>query len=461
MVKIAPFRGVVYNGAELESDGGLLTSPPYDVITAPERQQYLESHPHNFIHLDLGRVLPGDDGPMAWHARSREILAQWLSQGVLVRRGRPGIVLMDTEWTHPVNGRRMTRHGFICLMRLEDVAKSSKVRLHEKTFSYHKEERLDLMEKTRAQLSPVFGFFPDPDAAMIRTMYDLSQSDSDFQVAERSGLVHNVSFIQTGDGLERLIKGLENVTVYIADGHHRYETALKYRDKVHDELRRNGQEPAPNSALDYVMIYLCPMSDPGLCVLPTHRVLSCVSLNDDEIIRSLERFGEIKSFPFNGEDAQAKADLAQKLLEDSKKGLTVFGMFLKGFRRYYFIKVREKVKESLVLADPAEADLNTLDVSVLTNLIIKKAMGLTEADLDNPDCISYVYSIEQATEAVNERDHRAAFIINPSSLDDILKITEAGKVMPRKSTYFYPKVSNGLVFNLVDPMESLADPTKI
>jgi uncharacterized protein (DUF1015 family) len=254
-----------------------------------------------------------------------------------------------------------------------------------------------------------------------------------------------------------LAERLAPVTVYIADGHHRYETALKYRQRVLEELVRNGQSPAPNSALDYVMVYLCPMSDPGLCVLPTHRVLSCVSLSDEDIIKSLERYCEIKSFPFNGEDAQAKADLAKKLLEDNKKGLTVFGLFLKGYRRYYFIKVKEKVKESIALAHPEEADLNGLDVAVLTNLIIMKALGVTEADLDNPDCISYVYSIEQATEAVNLRDHRAAFIINPTSLDEILKITEGGRLMPRKSTYFYPKVSSGLVFNLVDPMESLVD----
>jgi uncharacterized protein (DUF1015 family) len=364
---------------------------------------------------------------------------------------------MDTEWTHPVTGRRMTRHGLICLTRLEEVGKGGKVRLHEKTFSYHKEERLDLMLRTQAQLSPVFGFFPDPDASMLKTMYDLARTGPDFHVDEREGDSHQGAFIQDGDSLERIASHLSEVTVYIADGHHRYETALKYRERINEEMVKNGQSPAPNPAHDYVMTYLCPMSDPGLCVLPTHRVLSCVSLSDEEILWSLGRFCDIKSFPFNGEDSQAKADLARKLMEDRKKGLTVFGMFLKGYRRYYFIKVKEKVKESIALSKPEEADLNALDVAVLTNLIIKKAMGVTEADLDNPDCISYVYSIEQATEAVNLRDHRAAFIVNPTSLDEILKITEGGRLMPRKSTYFYPKVANGLVFNLVDPMESILD----
>jgi uncharacterized protein (DUF1015 family) len=457
MVKIAPFRGVVYGADELERDGGLLLSPPYDVLSPARRDEYLDSHPHNFLHLDLGRVRPDDPSPMAWHARSAELMGQWLSQGVLVRRDKPSILLMDTEWSHPVTGRRMTRHGLVCLMRLEEVAKSSKVRLHEKTFSFHKEERLDLMTLTRAHLSPVFGFFPDPDASMLRSMYDLARNYPDIQVAEPGGLSHQAFFIQDGDSLESLAAKLAPITVYIADGHHRYETALKFRERILAEVALNSQRPAPNSAIDYVLIYLCPMSDPGLCVLPTHRVLSCLSLTDEEILKSLERFCEIKSFAFNGGDLQAKADLAKKLQEDRKKGLTVFGMFLKGWRRYHFIKVKEKVKESIALAGPEEADLNSLDVSILTNLILKKALGLTEADLDNPDCISYVYTIEQATEAVNQSDHRAAFILNPTGLDEILKITEGGRLMPRKSTYFYPKVSNGLVFNLVDPMESIVD----
>ncbi|MDR1658685.1 MAG: DUF1015 domain-containing protein [Deltaproteobacteria bacterium] len=457
MVKIAPFRGVVYNAKEMETDGGLLIAPPYDVVNEAQRQQYLSSHPHNFLHLDLGEVKPGDSGPMAWHDRSAEILALWLSSGVLIRRDKPSIILMDTEWIHPSTGRRMNRHGLICLMLLEEVGKNSKVRLHEKTFSYHKVERLDLMEKTRAHLSPIFGFFPDPEEDFLRTMYDLHRTGSDFQVNESNGLSHQVFFVQANHSIGKLAEMLADTTVYIADGHHRYETALKYRQMVLDELARNSQQPAPNSAVNYVMTYLSPMSDPGLCVLPTHRVLSCLQYSDEEIIKSLERFCEIKSFTFNGDSEQAKTDLAQKLTDDSKKGLTVFGLFIRGFKRYFFLKVKEKIKDEIVKAQPEEAVLNSLDVSVLTNLIIKKALGLTESEMDNPDCISYVYSIEQAIEAVNERNHRAAFIINATSLDEILKVTETGRVMPRKATYFYPKVSNGLVFNLIDPMESIVE----
>jgi uncharacterized protein (DUF1015 family) len=442
----------------METDGGLLTAPPYDIISGPQRQEYLLSHPHNFLHLDLGEIRADDPDPLTWHDRSAELLGSWLSSGVLARRNKPSVILMDTEFIHPVTSRRMNRHGLICLVRLEDVARESKIRLHEKTFSYHKVERLDLMEKTKAQLSPVFGFFPDPDGSLLRSMFDLIRTDPDIHVTERNGLSHQLCFVQSNDSIGALVDSLSKTTIYIADGHHRYETALNYRQNVLEQLAKNNQSPAPNSAIDYVLMYLSPMSDPGLCVLPTHRVLSCVNLTDEEIIKSLEQYCEIKSFAFNGGDSRAKSDLSQKLLDDNKKGLTVYGLFLRGYNRYYFLKVKEKAKEEFLKhGKPDEVVLNNLDVSILTNLIIKKALGLTEMQMDNPDCISYVYSIEQATEAVNQRDHRAALIINPTSLDEILRVTETGKVMPRKATYFYPKVSSGLIFNLIDPMESIVD----
>jgi uncharacterized protein (DUF1015 family) len=455
---IAPFRGAVYNDAELESHGGLLLSPPYDVLSPARREEYLDGHAHNFVHLDLGRVLPGEEDPLAWHARSASTLSSWLAGGVLVRRERPSIVLMDTEWRHPVTGRRLTRHGIMCLMRLEEAAKEARVRLHEKTFSFHKEERLHLMEKTGAQLSPVFGFFPDADDSVLKTLYDLG-GNPDLVLSEPSGLCHNVSFLQTNSDLAQLIGSLSQTTVYIADGHHRYETALRYRSEILSELARNGQEPAPNSAIDYVLVYLCPMGDPGLCVLPTHRVLASCPLSDAEIIAALEPFAEIKAFP-RPRDAQgdpALSELERKMARDDAKGLTVFGLHLKDSDAYYFVKIREKVKQRLVKAKPEEACLSVLDVSVLTNVVFKEALGLTEADLDDPRSVSYFSSVAEAVGAVDEGGLRAAFIVNPTSLGEILKVTEGGMVMPRKATYFYPKVSNGVVFNLVDPMESIPD----
>ncbi|MDR3204827.1 MAG: DUF1015 domain-containing protein [Deltaproteobacteria bacterium] len=458
MVKIAPFRGVVYNNREIEAYGGLLTSPPYDVLSSELRQEYLSCHPNNFLHLDYGEVLPEDSNPMAWHERAASTLSHWLSEGVLVRRSKPSVALIDTDWVHPLNGRRMTRHGLVCLMRLEESGKFSRVRPHEKTFSYHKVERLDLMEKTGAQLSPVFGFFPDPDSHFLKMIFDLLRTDPDASFQEKSGFNQQITFIQNLKSLKAIVKALDDVTVYIADGHHRYETALKYRRDQLARLEKNDQKPAENSAIDYVLVYLCPMSDPGLCVLPTHRVLSSLDMTDKEIIQAFKPFADIKCRPFDGRNREAvQLALSKKLLEDDKKGLKVFGLFLRDEDKYYFVKIKEKVREEIIKQNPQEADLNGLDVSILTNVIFHKALGLNETDMDDPERIVYYSSIEPAYSAVADRGARAAFIMNPTRLDEIIRVSESGQVMPRKATYFYPKVSSGLVFNLIDPMESIID----
>ncbi|MDR0354825.1 MAG: DUF1015 domain-containing protein [Deltaproteobacteria bacterium] len=457
MVKIAPFKGVVYNKSRLESEGGLLLAPPYDVLTESQRQEYLDSHENNFLHLDLGRTLPEDQEALTWHERSASTLNAWLNSGVLVRREQPSIIMMDTEWAHPITGRRMTRHGFICLLCIGESANGGKVKLHEKTFSYHKEERLDLMKKTRCQLSPVFGFFPDPDDAILKTMYDLGGSVPDLTITERSGLSHQITFLQAQSSLGDLISRLASSTVYIADGHHRFETALKYRQIIREEMSKNDQEPPANSALDYVLIYLCPMSDPGLVVLPTHRVLSKLDLSNEEILKALEPFAEIKTFPWpkGGAEKAALLEMRKKLIRDDDKGLTVFGLYLKGAEAYYFLKLKEKVKHKIARSNSKEACLSCLDVSILTNVVFQEALGLSEADLDDPKTISYFSDIDETIEEVKNGEGRAAFILNHTSLEEILKVTEAGMVMPRKATYFYPKVSSGIVFNLVNPMESI------
>ncbi|MDR1870826.1 MAG: DUF1015 domain-containing protein [Deltaproteobacteria bacterium] len=458
MVQIAPFKGLVYNAEEIASSGGLLTAPPYDVLSPAQRKEYLDSHPHNFLHLDLGEVFPGDADPLAWHARSASLLKDWLEAKVLVRRDQAAIYLMDTDWVHPVTGRRQTRHGFIALMRLETPGPTAKVKPHEKTFSYHKKERLDLMELTHAHLSPVFGFFPDPDGQILRIMYDFSRTDPDIHVLERSGLSHSVSYIQTQETVSQLVNLLEDKTVYIADGHHRYETALTYAENVKKSL---GYEVPLNSALNYVMVYLCPMSDPGLCVLPTHRLLTSLALTNEAILQALAPFAEIKEYPFQpqGEKAARKL-LGLKLAEDNKKGLSVFGLYLSEAESCYLLKVKEKVKQELVSQNPATSQLTSLDVSVLTQIIFHKGLGLSEEDLDNPDLINYLSSTTEAVKAVTANSARAAFLVNPTTVEEILKVTEEGLVMPRKATYFYPKVSNGLVVNLIDPADKITRPLR-
>jgi uncharacterized protein (DUF1015 family) len=455
MVSIAPFRGYVYNSDEIRDHGGLLIAPPYDVLSLSEREAYYAGHPHNFLHVDLGRTFAGEP-EMAWHARSASILEGWFRDGVLVRTEKPSIYVMETEFVHPVTGRRQIRRGFVCLMRLEAPGRDASIRLHEQTFSFHKEERLDLMEKTRCQLSPIFGFFPDAEKAFSNVLTSLAGRAPDMALRDTSGQVHKVVVTDDPGTVEIFRSGLSERTVYIADGHHRYMTALNYRDRTRARLAGEGHAPPPDSALDWVMTYLCPMSDPGLCVLPTHRILRSWPLTNEEILAKLAPIAETRVFSFADGGRRAACDaLSEKMHEDDRKGLTVFGLFLNGCDCCCFIKIKEKVKEALAEKAPERSPLSLLDVSVLTEVVLADALGFTEEMMDDPDRISYISDASSAFRLV-ESGERAAFIMNPTSLAEILKVTESGYVMPRKATYFYPKVTTGLVVNLIDPEETVA-----
>ncbi|MDR1312390.1 MAG: DUF1015 domain-containing protein [Deltaproteobacteria bacterium] len=456
MVSIAPFRGYTYNQDEIRGHGGKLIAPPYDVLSLSEREAYYGGHPHNFLHVDLGKPLPGDPDEMAWHARSASILEGWFRDGVLTRTQKPAIYAMETEFAHPLTSKRQVRRGFVCLMRLEEPGRDARIRLHEQTFSFHKLERLDLMEKTRSQLSPIFGFFPDAERAFLNALSSLTGRAPDIALRDTSGQAHKVVVVDDPETVEIFTSRLSERTVYIADGHHRYMTALNYRDRTRARLAAGGRAPGPDSALDWVMSYLCPMSDPGLCVLPTHRILRSWPLSNDEILARLAPFAEIRVFSFAEGGRQAALDaLSEKLHEDCRKGLTVFGLLLNGHDCCSFIKIKEKVKEALADKAPERSSLSLLDVSILTDVVLVEALGLTEELMDDPGRISYISDASEAFKLV-EGGERAAFILNPTSLAEILKVTESGYVMPRKATYFYPKVTNGLVINVVDPDESVS-----
>lgn len=456
MAAIVPFRGYRFNNQELKDHGGLLIAPPYDVLNHEDQELYLGRHPHNIVHLDWDRMLPEDKSHLTWHDRAATRLKKWIEEGILVQDSQSAIYVIETQWTHPITHEPMVRRGFICLLRLEEVTKYATIRLHEQTFSFHKEERLDLMQKTRAQLSPIFGFFPDPSSLVLESLKVFLNRTPDVAIKDPAGELHQVNLVTNPEEQKALVKALADNTVYIADGHHRYMTALNYRRQLREDCGEKGIKLPEGTSLDYVMIYLSPMSEKGLKVFPTHRILDCLDMTNDQILSKLEPFTDIKVFSFRQGGRNIALDsLRTKLAEDNRKGLTVFGLYLYGSDFLCFVKVKEKVKEALRDEAPEMASLSLLDVSVLTEVVFKRALGFTEELLDDPYCISYVSEAEKAIQLVDQEGKRAAFILNPTSLAEILKVTESGYVMPRKATYFYPKVETGLVVNLIDPMEKV------
>ena len=442
MVEIAPFRGVVYNAAEIEKEGGLLVAPPYDVLTDQEQQDVLNRSPHNILHVDYGQRRPEDPDKYTWHERSAEMLKKWLDEGVLVRRDKPAIFHVETSCQNPMKGGVIVRHGFVCLMKLSEFSSDSQVRPHEKTFSSHKEERLSLMKATGANISQVFGFFPDEDRRALELMAgSTKKKNPDMDFKDYRGFGHRVWIEEDETAIADLVSTVKDRRVYIADGHHRYETALNYRRYLKEKLG----DKAPASA-DYVMIYLCPMSDPGLVILPTHRLLNGRSQHPDEMINRLSRYFKVSGKTFTDETEPVIRDRCLTKLKKQRHGL---GLYLAGRKTYYVLKLLESAWEIEALQQEPK-ELAALDTVILSTVVFKEALGMTEDDLDNPDIISYVSNLDKAVELINDKVQSAAFILNPASVEDILRVTEKGLTMPRKSTFFYPKVTTGLVLNLID-----------
>lgn len=440
MVEIAPFRGIMYNNEEIADHGGLLVAPPYDVLNEQQRSACLGLHPHNILHIDYGQVL-GDDEKHGWHKRSGELLKNWLESGVLTRLDKPAVFHVESACVNPQKDGKIVRKGLVCLMKLEDFSANSQVRPHEKTFSSHKEERLGLMKATGANISQVFGFFPDEDRRAIEKMTSVTvNSKADVEFTDYRGFEHKMWVNQNEQTIKELQEILNDRRVYIADGHHRYETALNYSRY----LKENSANPPV--AGEYVMIYLCPMSDPGLVIFPTHRLLNQKDIHPDEILNKLSRFFKISGKTF---DSRNEPVIRSRFLTKLKKQRNTFGLYLSDRKTYYVLKLLESAKlEGALAKEPKE--LAALDTVVLSNIVFMEALGLTESDLDNPDIISYISDLNAALKMINEKEVGAAFILNPSTVEDILRVTEKGLIMPRKSTFFYPKVTTGLVLNIID-----------
>ena len=266
MAEIAPFRGLRYNPGEVP-DIAQVTIPPYDVISPEEQRAFHDKNPYNFIRLELGLKSPEDTPANNPHTRAAACIEQWTNRGILVRNPEPSIYRYELDYiteNEPVK----TRRGFICALRLEDFS-SGRVRPHEKTFQAVKDERFNLMLACNANLSPVFALYPDSGQQVYSALCGGAASDPPVSFTDWAGMAHRLWPVTDRVVLDRARELMVDKPIFIADGHHRYETALNYRN----ELRKRHGGGNPNAPYEFIMVYLTDMNEPGLTILPTHRLL--------------------------------------------------------------------------------------------------------------------------------------------------------------------------------------------
>ncbi|NJL58787.1 MAG: DUF1015 domain-containing protein [Desulfobacteraceae bacterium] len=420
MAVVIPFRGISYNSEKI-SDLSLVTAPPYDVISPQEQDEFYRCHPQNIIRLILGKKTDQDSPDNNPHTRAAARFTQWQSENILIRDNVPALYVTGLDFQ--TDGQMKRRLGLIALVKLETFDKGI-VLPHERTFSKVKSERLELMKVCHANFSPIFSLYPGNGVSEILTAA-ISGRKPDTDFTDSKGHRHTMWKLTDPAIHHQVSQAMSDRKIYIADGHHRYETALNYRSWL------ASQTPSfsPDHPANYVLMYLCGMNDPGLVVLPAHRI---VRHADKAIIENFPN--HVKSFF----DIRSFADSSEYLSALGRSPKNTIGAVIKNSAEYYLLTPKPGIMDKLFSDELPEA-LRQLDVSVLTHLILMKIFGFDQNKLDTEGLISYSSITDDAIKAVRNSDADASFILNATKIEQVKLVAEKGLIMPRKSTYFIPK----------------------
>jgi uncharacterized protein (DUF1015 family) len=415
VAEVIPLQAVRY---DLDKVGALadVVAPPYDVIDETQRAELAARSPYNAVELDLPRDPDGGDP----YDHAAKLLEQWSGEDVLIRDSGPTIWALEQDYPAP-GGSRLTRRGFLARVKLAPYGEG--IRPHERTQPGPKEDRLRLTRATRHNLSPIFALHPGDAWSHLAPALD---GDAWGEVTDGDGITHRVWRIEDPAVHKAIAQELAPGELLIADGHHRYETSLAYQD----EMGEGG--PA-----DYVLMALVSLEDPGLTVFPTHRLISGLEgdpAKQEALGSGLRELFEVDEVP------------ADDLDPAGTDGVGVFGYVDSHFKRAYRLRLASNPALDQALAGRSEA-YRTLDAAILEELVLKGILGMSTDDIAAKRGIGYTPSVDEASRKVETGDYQAAFLLRPTPVDQVREVAAAGETMPPKSTYFFPKLLTGLVFN--------------
>jgi uncharacterized protein (DUF1015 family) len=440
MVRIAPFPGVFYNPKKIR-DLTRVVTPPYDVISPEEQEKLYRKSPYNFVRLDFSQ----EPDP---YTAVPELFANWQAEGIFERDQEPAIYFAVHKFALK-DGEIKERQGFYALTQLQDFS-SGEIRPHEKTLEAPKQDRLQLMLASNAQLSSIFGLYSQPKGSINRILSEQTEGKAPFiEVKLDSGDECRLWRITDPALIREIQCEMKEQRLVIADGHHRYEATLGYRDRMRSNGASTGRE-----SFNYIMTYFANMNDESLVILPTHRLVRGYKPKPFlQLEEALQAYFYIEQYP---KTPEGKSSFL-KALKNSGKKQRVIGASFKRDPRYLILRLKNK-RIMQRLAKDLSAPLRELEVSILHHLIVDHILGLLPEQQTNGETIHYSQDEEAVLQALEKEDYQAAFLLNATKSADILKIVDSGETMPQKSTYFYPKLISGLVVNTIDPLEEIQEP---
>lgn len=436
--KISPFRGVRYNLDRIK-DVSLVVAPPYDVISSKRQEELYQLHPYNVIRLILGKKNQSDGENDNQYTRAARDWNLWQKENILIRDPHPSIYIYHQEFNVPGQGR-VVRKGFLALKRLEDFEEGG-VKPHEKTIEGPKADRLKLMKACQSNFSPIFGLYASQDSTVSDLISLENREKSLIDISDLDGVRHCLWKLEDSDVIQSIVRSMTDRTILIADGHHRYETALNYRNWIKGKGKISDDSP-----VHYVLMYFADMGDPGMLVFPTHRMLRRWPKFHWLTFLSLLR----KNFEVEVFKRDHKEDFL-KILKDKKSKDHVFGVVSCEDPQHFYLLT---LNDNNVLHHPGLQDiaapLRCLDAGILHHLILKKLLEMSEEQQRDPQYMDFIKEEQKAWEQVEETDVQCLFLMKAPEMKQIQEVADAGLIMPPKTTYFYPKLLSGLVFNKID-----------
>ncbi len=409
MAEIIPFRGLLYDTNRVRIED--VVAPPYDIISPEYREALYMQSPFNVVRVDFGKDEPDDTQTNNKYTRARDFLDGWIRDGVVVRSGHPSFYVYEIRYSIEETQKRLL--GFLCLVKIEEFGKGS-VYPHECTHAKPKQDRLNLMRSCHANTSPIFALYKSSGRRIAEVLSAVTRTDPYISATDISGDVHRLWQIDHRDSIEAIMGEMRDKAIFIADGHHRYETAFEF-------YRENSSQstPAGSPPFGHVLMFLADMRDEGLTILPTHRLLRTIPPEMDSIL----------SRSFKTQAVSDDFDIRKTLSGKPRS----FGFFRRGSPTWQILSYDENV--ACDICD----DLRQTDVIILHELILKKIADTAE--------IGYEMDVGRALDNVRSGAYRAAFFLNPTRVEDVERAALSSFRMPPKSTYFYPKLLTGLVMN--------------
>ncbi len=440
MAEIRPFRAIRYN-QEAIGDLSLVVSPIYDVIDEEGRDYYYNRHPYNVIRLILNRPKKSDTNPDQPYVRAGEFLERWLAQRILIQDTVPGIYLYRQRYLMDSEYKECT--GLVARVRVVDFAEGV-VLPHEEIMPKPLEDRMKLLASTKTNLSTVYGLYSDPSERLKDPILAEMERFPLAQFQTNDGIAHDLWGVTDEKFVSRMVKFMAGKKLYIADGHHRYQTALEYSRS----LRESGEITDDEDPRNFLMMMIVEMENPGLSVLPVHRVVTATGLDIGSVLRGIEKWFAVAEVEVPRGPRSGQLFQLMKRLEEARGSGHAFGLFTSD-ERFLLLNWKAGLSTEKEIEGDFSPAYKSLDVTILQKLVLERVLGIATDRESIQQNLKFTRDALEAVKDVDSGSASMAFFLNATTAEQVRDVADHGEKMPQKSTYFYPKPCSGVVMNRI------------